>query len=102
MRVKRGVSSSVTHVTTVGRTRTLVAALAPTSPQVAVTLKIYRYDSSRRLYVLRSTIQRTRGSGKATFARRPAVFGRYRLRLTTPPTTLYANGISASYRWDVR
>ena len=97
-----GVSSSVTYVSTVGRTRTLVAALGPTSPQVAVTLKIYRYDSSRRLYVLRSTIQRTSVSGKATFAWRPTVSGRYRLRLTTPPTTLYANGISASYRWDVR
>src|SRR3990172_1439117 len=66
-----GVSSSVTYVSTVGRTRTLVAALGPTSPQVAVTLKIYRYDSSPPLYLLPSTIQRTSVSGKATFAWRP-------------------------------
>lgn len=97
-----GVSSSSTHVSAVNRTRSLTATLSPTSPQVAVTLKIYRYDPSRRLYVLRSSIVRTSVSGTAAFAWRPSVTGRYVLRLTTPPTTLYANGISASYRWDIR
>lgn len=98
----RGLSSSLTQVATVGGTRSLVAVLNPTSPPVAVALKIYRYDSSRRVYVLRSSIVRTSVAGRATFAWRPSLVGRYLLRVTTAPTPLYTNGISAAYRWSVR
>lgn len=97
-----GISTSTTRVSAVGRTNSLTATLGPNAPQVAVTLQIYRYDPVRRAYLLRSSISRTSVSGKAIFAWRPSIAGRYLLRLTTLPTAAYANGISAAYRWDIR
>lgn len=97
-----GVSSATTHTSTVGRTRTFTARLTPTTPQVPVTLHVLRYDSVSRRYVLRTSLVRASASGTASFSWRPTARGRYLLRLTTPSTPGFANGISRSYRWDIR
>lgn len=97
----RGLSSSVTQSTARYRTVPLTAVLGPSEPGVAVTVQVYRYDPSRSRYVQVSTMTRSSSGGLAAFSWRPTVAGRYYLRLTTPPTALFANGISAVYRWVV-
>jgi len=97
----RGLSASVTRSTARGRTVLMTAVVVPAEPSVAVTLTVYRYNPSMGRYVQVSTMSRSSAGGLVPFSWRPTTAGRYYLRLTTPPTALFANGISAAYRWVV-
>jgi Bacterial Ig-like domain/Bacterial pre-peptidase C-terminal domain len=97
----RGLNASVTRSTARGRTVLITAVVVPAEPSVAVTLMVYRYNLSLGRYVQVSTVTRSSAGGLVPFSWRPTTAGRYYLRLTTPPTALFANGISAAYRWVV-
>jgi hypothetical protein len=97
----RGLSASVTRSIARGRTVLITAVVVPAEPSVAVTLTVYRYNPSMGRYVQVSTVTRSNAGGLVPFSWRPTTAGRYYLRLTTPPTALFANGISAAYRWVV-
>jgi Bacterial Ig-like domain/Bacterial pre-peptidase C-terminal domain len=97
----RGLRASVTRSTARDRTVPITAVVVPAEPSVAVTLTVYRYNPSMGRYVQVSTMSRSSAGGLAPFSWRPTTAGRYYLRLTTPPTALFANGISAAYRWVV-
>lgn len=96
-----GVSTATTRTSVVNRTISLRAAVAPADPSVGVMLRIYRYDSARRAYVLATTTSKVSAGGTASFTWRPRSPGIYYARLATPPTSLYANGISSAYRWRI-
>jgi Bacterial pre-peptidase C-terminal domain/Bacterial Ig-like domain len=98
----KGVSASTTRTTYRYRTTVVRAVAGPTAPEVPIMLRVYRYDAARRKYIVAATQTRTSVGGTASFSWRPTVAGRYYLRVTTPPTSLYANGISSAYRWIVR
>ena len=97
----RGLSASVTRSSARGRTVLITAIVIPAEPAVAVTLTVYEYSPSLGRYVQVSTVTRASAGGLVPFSWRPTTAGRYYLRLTTPPTALFANGISAAYRWVV-
>ena len=97
----RGLNASVTRSTARGRTVLITAVVVPAEPSVAVMLTVYRYNLSLGRYVQVSTVTRSSAGGLVPFSWRPTTAGRYYLRLTTPPTALFANGISAAYRWVV-
>ena len=97
----RGLSASVTRSSARGRTVLVTAVVVPAEPAVAVTLTVYEYSPSLGRYVQVSTVTRASAGGLVPFSWRPTTAGRYYLRLTTPPTALFANGISAAYRWVV-
>jgi hypothetical protein len=78
----------------------LTAIVTPSDPPVPVTLSIYRLVSGRG-YVLQTKLTRTTSAGRFVFSWRPGA-GTYHVQLTTPPSPLYANGVSATYRWIVR
>ncbi len=99
--VLSGVSPSVTRSASVGRRISLTAVLTPAAPDVVVTFRVYRYDPARRAYRQVAAVGRTSVGGRAAWTWRPTSAGRYYLRLTTPPTTQFANGISAAYRWVI-
>lgn len=92
-----GANASVARRVTVGTRVSLTAVVSPADPAIPVTLSIYRYVSGRG-NVLQAALTRTTTNGRYTFSWRPGP-GAYLLRLTTPPTGSFANGISPSYRW---
>ena len=97
-----GPSASTTRTAYASRTMIVKAVLGPAAPDVATTLRIYRYNAARRTYLLAGVQTRTSVGGTAAFSWRPTITGSYYLRATTPPTSLYANGVSSTYRWAVR
>lgn len=96
-----GVSPTTTRTSVANQTISLRAVVTPADPDVAVVLRIFRYDAARRTYRLTATIQGASADGTAAFTWRPRIPGNYYARLTTPPTSLYANGISSAYRWRI-
>lgn len=78
------------------------AVLTPPGPDIVVSFRIYRTDTRTGRLVLQSTVPRTTVNGSASLAWTPALPGRYVIRVATPPTPLYANGISPAYAWLVR
>ncbi len=78
------------------------AVLTPSGPDIVVSFRIYRTDTRTGRLVLQSTVPRTTVHGYAYLAWTPTLAGRYVIRVTTPPTPLYANGISPAYAWLVR
>ncbi len=92
-----GVNAAVTRRVVAGTRVALTAVVDPTDPPVPVTLSIYRYVPGRG-YVLATAVTRTTLGGRYTFSWHPGR-GAYYLRLTTPPTPLFANGFSPAYRW---
>jgi hypothetical protein len=85
----------------VGRTRSTTVSVSPATPNVEVTLTITRYDPAVRAWRAFATLRRTTVAGRATFSWRPTVAGTYQLRATTPPSALFANGISPIQRWTI-
>ena len=84
----------------VGWTVRITAILNPPAPDVTVTLVVQRYDSRTAGWQQLSSAAARSARGTATFAWRPQTAGRYRLRVTTPSSALYANGISVT-SWTV-
>lgn len=78
------------------------AVLTPSGPDIVVTFRIYQTDPRTGRLVLRWTIPRTTVNGYAWLAWTPVQSGRYVVRVVTPSTPLYANGISPAYAWLVR
>ena len=97
-----GPSASVTRTAYASRTTVVKAVLGPAAPDVSTTLRIYHYVAARRTYILAVVQTRTSVGGTAAFSWRPTIAGSYYLRVTTAPTTLFANGLSPAYRWTVR
>ncbi len=75
----------------------LTAVVSPLDPPVPVTLSIYRYEPGRG-YVRQTAVTRATVNGRYVFSWHPGRASYY-VRLTTPPTPLFANGVSAAYRW---
>jgi hypothetical protein len=95
-----GVAPAVPHLVAAYRREVLTALVGPEDPQVPVTLTISRYVPARG-YVKQASVVRTTSGGRRAFSWRPGP-GSYLVRLSTPPTALYANGISAPYLFVVR
>ena len=100
--VLAGRSPGTTAVVTRARAVSLKAVLAPAGPDLVVTFRIYRIDTRTGRLVLKSTVARTTVNGVASLRWVPTITGRYSIRLSTPPTALFANGISPAYAWTVR
>ncbi len=97
-----GLSATSIRTGPVGRTTTVIAAVTPSEPNVAVTLTVARYDTARRTWRTLSTTTRTSVGGRASFTWRPTSPGSYYLRVATAPGSLFANGVSPTYRWTIR
>jgi hypothetical protein len=69
---------------------------------VTVTLTVSRLDPKTRVYRPVTRLAAVSAGGRAAFDWRPATAGSYVIRATTPPTSLFANGISSSYRFTVK
>ena len=92
-----GLDAGVTRRVAAGTRVTVSALVAPAGPAVPVTLSIYRYEPGRG-YVRQTAVTRSTVNGRYVFSWHPGRASYY-LRLTTPPTPLFANGISPAYRW---
>jgi hypothetical protein len=92
-----GGSASVTRRVAAGTPVTLTAVVGPADPPGPVTLSIYRYVTGRG-YQLRTSVTRVTVGGRSTFSWHPAK-GLYYIRLATPSSALFANGISPAYHW---
>jgi hypothetical protein len=78
------------------------AAVTPSLPSVKVTLVVTRYDAPRGRWVTSATLQTVSDSGGGTaFVWRPTRSGSYRIRISTPSTPEFANGVSPLYSWSV-
>jgi hypothetical protein len=97
-----GRSANATPVVTRGQRVSMRAVLSPSAPDVTLTFRIYRADPRTGKLVLRSTLVRTSVRGSASLSWTPTLGGRYVIRVTTPSTALFANGISPAYAWLVR
>jgi hypothetical protein len=95
-----GVDAGVTRRTNAGNLVVLSAQVEPSDPAVPVKLSIYRWVPGRG-YVLDRSVTRTSVGGRYVFSWHPGR-GTYGVRLTTPPTPLFANGLSPIYRWAVQ
>ncbi len=100
--VRRGVSVAGVDPTATRRVRAftrqvVTAVVSPSDPAVPVTLSVYRYVQGRG-YILQSKVTRTTTAGRYRFTWTPGR-GTYYVRLATPPTPLFANGISSAYRY---
>jgi hypothetical protein len=97
-----GVTPTNIQATTSGRSLALTARVMPAGPSILVTLTVSRFDPARRVWVTTAVLKKgSSPGGTAAFAWRPTTKGSYRLRLTTPSTSTFANGLSATYRWTV-
>lgn len=93
----RGVDPTVVQRVPALQSQTLVAVVAPSAPNVPLTLSIYRLSPSGA-YVLQTHVTRTSKGGRYTFHWTPGR-GAYYVRLTSSPIVRFANGISPLYRW---
>jgi hypothetical protein len=97
-----GWSSTVANQAWAGRAVALVASVRPALPAVAVSFHVERWDPTRHTYREVTAVARTSREGRAAWRWVPGAPGRYRIRVTTPPTAQYANGYSAWYPWLIR
>ena len=105
--VSRGVAlagrtASSTLVVARAHRVSLKAVLTPSGPDIVVSFRIYRTDTRTGRLVLQSTVSRTTVHGYASLAWTPTLPGRYVIRVATPQTPLYTNGLSPAYAWLVR
>jgi hypothetical protein len=96
-----GISGTTIRTTPVGRSIALTAVVSPASPSTTVTATIQRLDSVTKHWLTVSIVKRSTLNGRASFSWRPAVRGAWTIRLTTPPSAAFANGVSALYQWNV-
>lgn len=92
-----GLDAATTRRVPAFRRISLVAMVSPADPPVPVTLSIFRYVSGHG-YVRQAAVTRTTVTGRYTFSWTPGR-GSYYIRLTTPSTPAFANGVSGAYRW---
>ncbi len=92
-----GGSPSVTRQLAAGTRVELTAVVGPPQPPALVTLSIYRYVPGRG-YVRQASVARATVGGRCAFTWHVGR-GLYLVRLTTPPSSSFANGISPAYRF---
>jgi hypothetical protein len=97
-----GVSSSSVASARVGRSARIVASVGPAVAGVSVSLRMYRYDAGRRLWVYAGSRGRTSdASGRVSYTWTPTSSGSFYWRAVVASTADYANNISPVYRWSV-
>ena len=97
-----GSPAAKTRTATHGSVVRLTAVLGPASPDVTATLTVSRFDSTTRAYRVVARLTTVSAGGRAAFDWRPGSAGSYVVRVTTPPTPLFANGVSPAYRFVVK
>jgi hypothetical protein len=104
--VRRGVAiagqTTAPRTGTAGQSRSITVSLSPNRPDLVVTLSISRYDPLRKAWLPFAVLRRTSVSGRTVFSWRPSAAGSYYVRASTPSSPLFANGISAIQRWNIR
>ena len=79
---------------------TITAQLSPAGV-ATVSFRLYRYNTSRRLYVYAGSFGRSTGTdGRASLSWTPKA-GRWYWRVAAPSTTEFANNLSPTYRYTV-
>ena len=97
-----GPTASVLRSAGVAARVSVTALVGPSSPDVPMTMTLYRFDVGHRIYRSIATITRTSIGGKAVFAWRGTSPGTYAIRATTSSSARFAAGVSPLYRWLVR
>jgi hypothetical protein len=86
----------------VGTPVTLTAAVGPAGAGVPVSFRLYRFDSSRRVWVYAGSHgKKTDASGRATYRWTPTGAGSFYWRATAASTPDFANNITPVYRWSI-
>jgi hypothetical protein len=97
-----GVTSSTMAPARVGRSVLVVASIGPPAAGVSVSLRLYRYDASRRLWVFAGSRGRTSdATGRVSTTWTPTSAGSYYWRAVVASTVDFANNVSPVYRWSV-
>jgi Bacterial Ig-like domain len=98
------VSVSTSRVATarVGRSVQVVAGLNPAVAGVSVSMRLYRFDTSRRAWVYAGSRGRTSdAAGRVSTTWTPTSSGSYYWRAVVASTIDFANNVSPVYRWSV-
>ncbi len=99
--VLSGRGPAITRTGLSGRAIAVEARIAPATAGVAVSFKLYRYDSIRRTYVYAgSRGTKTRADGSARIAWTPST-GRWRWRVAVAASPGIAPVTSAAYTWSI-
>jgi Bacterial Ig-like domain len=97
-----GVSTARAAPARVGRSVQVVAAIGPATAGVSVSLRLYRFDTSRRAWVYAGSRGRTSdAAGRVSTMWTPTSAGSYYWRAVVASTVDFANNISPIYRWSV-
>jgi len=97
-----GVTSSSMASARVGRPVRIAASVGPAAAGVSVSLRMYRYDAGRRLWVYAGSRGLTSdATGRVSSTWTPTSSGSFYWRAVVASTADYANNISPVYRWSV-
>ena len=97
-----GVTSSSVASARVGRSVRILASVGPAAAGVSVSLRMYRYDAARRLWVYAGSRGRTTdATGRVSYTWTPTSPGSFYWRAVVASTAEYANNTSPVYRWSV-
>jgi hypothetical protein len=97
-----GVSTSRVATARVGRSVQVVASITPAVAGVSVSLRLYRFDTSRRAWVYAGSRGRTSdAAGRVSTTWTPTSAGSYYWRAVVASTVDFANNVSPVYRWSV-
>jgi hypothetical protein len=97
-----GVTSSSVASARVGRSVRIVASIVPATAGASVSLRMYRYDAGRRLWVYAGSRGLTSdATGRVSSTWTPTSSGSFYWRAVVASTADYANNISPVYRWSV-
>jgi hypothetical protein len=97
-----GVSASRAAPARVGRSVAVVAGITPAVAGVSVSMRLYRFDTSRRAWVYAGSRGRTSdAAGRVSTTWTPTSAGSYYWRAVVASTVDFANNVSPVYRWSV-
>jgi hypothetical protein len=97
-----GRNSTVVSRAKVGASVNLTAAISPPSAGVSVSFRVYRFDTTRRVWVYAGSKGRaTDPTGRARFTWVPPSPGSWYVRAAVASTVDFANNTSAVYRWSI-
>jgi hypothetical protein len=97
-----GRNSSVVARATVGASVNLIAAIGPPAAGVSVSFRVYRFDTTRRMWVYAGSKGRaTDATGRARFTWVPPSRGSWYVRAAVASTVDFANNTSPVYRWSI-
>ena len=97
-----GVSTARVAPARVGRSVQVVATIGPAAAGVSVSMRLYRFDTSRRAWVYAGSRGRTSdATGRVSTTWTPTSAGSYYWRAVVASTVDFANNVSPVYRWSV-